>query len=100
MDERPIWRLGASVEVDASLMVHDYLHLMDRALAGDFLVELPLFLAAEHLRSGRLIEVLPARPFPRSLLHLVFTRLHHRSAVVCSYTDYCVEHFTEYMDAQ
>jgi hypothetical protein len=49
MDERPIWRLGASpVEVDASLMINDYLHLMDRALAGDFLTELPSFLAAEH----------------------------------------------------
>lgn len=100
MDEQPIWTMGTvPMKVEASLMVNDYLQIMDRALAGDLLAELPYFLAAEHLCSGRLIEVLPEYPFPYSPVHLVYRRLRHPLAIVRTYVDFCAKHFPTYLDA-
>lgn len=101
LDERPVWRLGTHpISVDPGLMVNDYLHLLDRAVAGDFLTELPSFLAAEHLRNGRLIEVLPDHPFSLSPIHLIYRRLRHPRATVRSYVDFCAEHLPRYIEAQ
>ncbi|NIJ79268.1 LysR family transcriptional regulator [Xanthomonas cannabis] len=101
IDERPVWRLGGSaISVEPGLMVNDYLHLRDRAIAGDFLTELPSFLAAEPLRNGHLVEVLPNHPFPQSPIHLVYRRLRHPRATVRSYVDFCAEQLPAYIDAQ
>lgn len=95
MDEQPVWRLGnTAINVNAALVVNDYLHLRDRALSGDFLTELPSFLAAKDIREGRLVEILPDHPFPYSSLHLVYRKLRYPSAVVRSYIDFCSEHFS------
>ncbi|MDR8071907.1 LysR family transcriptional regulator [Burkholderia cenocepacia] len=100
IDEQPVWKLGtSSVSINASLIVNDYLHLRDRALAGDFLTELPFFLAAKDLREGRLVEVLPDHPFPSSSLHLVYRRLRYPLAIVRSYVDFCTTNFPHFLDA-
>ncbi|MHA6833489.1 LysR family transcriptional regulator [Ralstonia pseudosolanacearum] len=95
MDEQPIWRLGGSpIKVNAALVVNDYLQLRDRALSGDFLTELPSFLAAKDISEGRLVEVLPSHPLPYSSLHLVYRKLRYPSAIVRSYIDFCLENFS------
>lgn len=100
VDNQPVWNLGGiSVAVEPRLMVNDYLQLADRALAGDALTELPSFLAAEHLRSGRLVEILPDHPFPLSPLHLVYRRLRHPRTTVRAYVDFCANHLPEYLGA-
>ncbi|WP_372393363.1 LysR family transcriptional regulator [Xanthomonas sp. NCPPB 3582] len=101
IDDRPIWRLGGmAVAVEPSLMVNDYLQLLDRVLAGDVLTELPSFLAAEHLRNGRLVEMLPNHPFSPSPIHLVYRRLRHPRNTVRTYVDFCADHLPEYIAAQ
>lgn len=101
LDQQPTWRLGTAViGVEPALMVNDYLHLRDRALAGDVLTELPSFLAAEHLRNGRLVEILPAHPFPLSPMHLIYRRLRHPRATVRTYVDYCATNLPACLAAQ
>ncbi len=101
LEGTPTWRLGAvAVSVEPALMVNDYLHIRDRALAGDVLTELPSFLAAEALRNGSLVEILPDHPFPSSPIHLVYRRLRHPRATVRTYLDYCAAHLPAYLAAQ
>ncbi len=99
MNEQPIWRLGtSSINVNAALVVNDYLHLRDRALAGDFLTELPSFLVARDISEGRLVEILPNHPLPYSSLHLVYRKLRYPSAIVRSYIDFCTTNFSYVFD--
>lgn len=101
IDDRPVWRLGGmAIAVEPTLMVNDYLQLLDRAVAGDVLTELPSFLAAEQLRSGRLVEILPDHPFSPSPIHLIYRRLRHPRNTVRSYVDFCAAHLPAYMAAQ
>lgn len=99
IDEQPVWRMGeSSINVNAALIVNDYLHLRDRALAGDFLTELPSFLAGRDLKEGRLVEVLPDHPFPYSSLHLVYRKLRYPRAIVRSYIEFCTANFPHFLE--
>jgi DNA-binding transcriptional LysR family regulator len=71
------------------LAVNDYLHLRWRALHGDLVTELPPFLAAEALRDGRLVALLPDHPFPEQQVSLLYQRQPQSSRVVRAYLDYC-----------
>lgn len=94
IDAQAVWKLGETeVRPHAALLVNDYLHLRDRALAGDVLTELPSFLAAKDIREGRLVEILPTHPFPQSSLHLVYRRLRYPLAIVRAYIDFCTANF-------
>jgi DNA-binding transcriptional LysR family regulator len=84
------WRLGErEIEPTPVLAVNDYLHLRQRALAGDVVTELPPFLAAEALRNGRLVAPLPDHPFPEQEVSLLYQRQLHPSRVIRAYLDYC-----------
>ena len=84
------WRLGErEVEPTPLLAVNDYLHLRRRAIAGDVVTELPPFLAAEALREGRLVTLLPDHPFPEQEVSLLYKRQPHPSRVIRAYLDYC-----------
>lgn len=84
------WRLGErEIEPAAILAVNDYLHLRHRAMAGDVITELPPFLAAEALRAGQLVALLPEHPFPEQEVSLLHLRQVHPSRVVRAYLDYC-----------
>jgi DNA-binding transcriptional LysR family regulator len=84
------WRLGErEIEPAAVLAVNDYLHLRQRAIAGDVVTELPPFLATEALREGRLVALLPDHPFPEQEVSLLYQRQLHPSRVVRAYLDYC-----------
>jgi DNA-binding transcriptional LysR family regulator len=84
------WRLGErEIEPTAVLAVNDYLHLRQRALAGDVVTELPPFLATPALDAGRLVVLLPDHPFPDLEVSLLYQRQRHPSRVVRAYLDYC-----------
>lgn len=92
------WRLGErEIEPAAVLAVNDYLHLRQRAIAGDVVTELPPFLAAEALRDGRLVALLPDQPFPEQEVSLLFQRQQHPSRVVRAYLDYCQREVGRYL---
>ncbi len=84
------WVLGErAVDVTPVLSVNDHLHLRARAIAGDFVTELPPFLAAGPLRDGRLVALLPAHPFPEQDVSLLYQRQRQPSPVVRAYLDHC-----------
>jgi DNA-binding transcriptional LysR family regulator len=87
--QRP-WRLGErELEPTPILAVNDYLQLRQRAIHGDFVTELPPFLAAEALRDGRLVALLPDQPFPEQQVSLLYQRQQQPSRVVRAYLEYC-----------
>lgn len=91
------WRLGERViEPTPILAVNDYLHLRQRAIQGDLVTELPPFLAAEALRDGRLLALLPDHPFPEQQVSLLYPR-QQSSPVVRAYLDYCQRAVRQYL---
>lgn len=90
---RSEWRLGERrFEPAARLASNDYLPLLERALAGDFITELPPFLAREALADGRLQALLPELPLPLQTLHLLYPSHRHPSSIVRAYIDFCKAH--------
>ena len=84
------WRLGEdTIAPRAVLTNNDYMHLRNRALAGDVVTELPPFLAAPALQTGELVALLPGKPMPEQQLHLLYPSHRHPSAIVRRYLDFC-----------
>ncbi|MNL49097.1 LysR substrate binding domain protein [compost metagenome] len=79
-------------------MVNDYLQLRERALADDFITELPSFLAAKYIKEGRLVEILPDHPFPRSPLHLVYRRLRYPVPIIQAYVEHCTNNLAHLLE--
>lgn len=92
----PRWTLGGTaVDLAPTLATNDYEHLCRRAVAGDVSTELPSFLAANHIRAGRLLHLLPDHPLPEEDIHLVYPRHRHPSAIVQTYLDFCLARVSE-----
>lgn len=86
------WALGNEpVQIAPFLQVNDYLHLLQLALAGACVTELPPFLIQEHLDSGRLKTVLNDYPLPIQQLNLLYPSCKHLSPLVSTYIDFCSE---------
>lgn len=84
------WLLGGhSVEPRSVLATNDYAHLRSRALAGDVVTELPPFLAADAIRAGDLVELLPQCPLPLQKIHLLYPSHRHPSSIIRTYLDFC-----------
>ncbi|MEZ4399241.1 MAG: LysR substrate-binding domain-containing protein [Kofleriaceae bacterium] len=95
------WRLGGrDLEPTPILAVNDYLHLRHRAIQGDLVTELPPFLAAEPLRDGRLVALLPDAPFPDEQVSLLYQRHHQVSRVVRAYLEYCQHAVEQYLGGE
>ncbi|MCB9531794.1 MAG: LysR family transcriptional regulator [Myxococcales bacterium] len=88
----PTWQVGeASVVLDPVLTTNDYEHLLDLALRGSVITELPPFLAHAPLMSGELVEVLPAHPMPRQTVRALVVETRLLAPVVRRFLDYVVE---------
>lgn len=94
-----IWRLGEqSIEPPTVLETNDYAHLRSRALASELITELPPFLAAQPVRAGRLIKLLPELPLPEQHINLLYPSHRHPSAIVRAYLDFCVAWHSAFAD--
>ncbi|NEP15345.1 MAG: LysR family transcriptional regulator [Leptolyngbya sp. SIO4C1] len=93
------WRVSASaatlqlanqqIELRPYLQTNDYLHLLELALAGDCVTELPPFLAQVHIINGRLKPILSRYPLPVRQLMLVYPGRKQLSRLVKTYIDFC-----------
>lgn len=84
------WLLGGhSVEPRSVLATNDYAHLRSRALAGDVVTELPPFLAANAIRAGCLVELLPQWSLPQQQIHLLYPSHRYPSSIIRTYLDFC-----------
>ncbi|SMG01227.1 LysR family transcriptional regulator [Burkholderia singularis] len=89
------WRLGKQTfEPNPLLSTNDYTYLCSRAIAGEVVTELPPFLAAEPVRQGRLVSVLPSYPLPEQRVNLLYPSHRHPSAIVRAYLEFCQSQIT------
>lgn len=98
-DSPGAWHLGGeTVQPAPTIVMNDYSHLRDRALAGDILTELPPFLAREGLRTGKLVAVLADWPLPEQQINLIYPVHRHPSSIVRAYLDFCQEHAKRFLE--
>ncbi len=97
-DAPAVWRLGGrDLRVRSVLSTNDYLQLRDAALSGAVITELPPFLAAPGLASGRLVRLLPRAMFPEQRLNLLYPSQRYPSTLVRAYLDFCQDHAPDYL---
>ncbi|MDA4831249.1 LysR substrate-binding domain-containing protein, partial [Enterobacter hormaechei] len=81
-----------SVAMHGRIVANNGEAMRDMAIAGLGLVLLPMFIAAEALRRGTLIPVLPeARPLPYRI-YAVYPPTRHVSAKVRAFIDHVARH--------
>lgn len=84
-----IWHLGGQAfKPEAILATNDYAHLRSRALSGDVMTELPPFMAANAIRDGQLVALLPDHPLPEQQINLLYPSHRHPSAIVRAYLEF------------
>lgn len=100
VDERPAWHLSQEVVYPRTVMaVNDYRHLLDCALEGSVITELPPFLAQGAIREQRLIPLLSAWPFPDFDISLIYPAHRHPSSLVRAYLAFCSDHSAHITEA-
>ncbi|EOJ5999319.1 LysR family transcriptional regulator [Cronobacter sakazakii] len=100
VDQRPAWQLGDTVVSPRTAMtVNDYRHLLQCALEGSFITELPPFMAQEAIREQRLIPLLNAWPFPEFVISLIYPAHRHPSSLVRAYLAFCNEYSDKITEA-
>jgi DNA-binding transcriptional LysR family regulator len=99
------WRLqhdGSPIDlvVSGPLVVHDYPSMLDAALAGVALAQVPEPIAREHVLAGRLIEVL-AKSAPTTLgVFLYFPDRKQVSPKLRAFIDHARKFATSRMDGK
>ncbi len=96
-----LWRLvrgrkSESVKVRGPLSSNDGSVVLGWALDGHGIVMRAEWEIADHLRSGRLEQVLPEYALPPADIHAVYPERHHLSARVRVFVDFLVERFSAY----
>ena len=97
-DANASWLLdGREVKVRSVLSTNDYLHLREVAISGAAITELPPFLAASALASGRLVRVLADAVLPQQALNLLYSSHRYPSTLIRAYLDFCRDNWAEYL---
>ena len=87
------------VQINPFFQVNDYLHLLELALAGVCVTELPPFLAQEHIASGQLQQLLKNHPLPPSELNLLYPSRRQLSRLIRTYIDFCSEWIDRFLQS-
>lgn len=86
------WQLGDSIiQLNSFFQVNDYLHLLELALSGKCVTELPPFLAQDYIAHNQLQQILTSYPLPLSELNLLYPSRRQLSRLVRTYVDFCSE---------
>jgi DNA-binding transcriptional LysR family regulator len=94
------WELGGQViEPKAVLSTNDYHHLCSRALGGDVVTELPLFLASAPIRERRLVPLLAQYPLPTQPINLIYPPHRYPSTIVRAYLNFCQNYLPKIVQA-
>lgn len=84
------WILGNEVITPQfRLTVNDYAVLRNGVIAGEFVTELPPFLAVPAIVRGELVALMTERPLPELAVHLLYPAHRHQSTIVRTYLDFC-----------
>jgi DNA-binding transcriptional LysR family regulator len=94
----PNWKLGEKVFKPSPLLTtNDYFQLRNRAVAGDFITELPPFIAAPMIADGSLAPLLPKQPLPEYSINLLYPVHRHPSTIIRTYLDFCKNSANRYL---
>ncbi|MGJ3251262.1 MAG: LysR substrate-binding domain-containing protein [Elainellaceae cyanobacterium] len=84
------WQLGSEViHIRPFLQINDYLHLLELALAGTCVTELPPFLVQDYVAESQLMPLLMNYPLPLCDLNLLYPSRRQLSRVVRIYIEFC-----------
>ncbi|MEO1297924.1 MAG: LysR family transcriptional regulator [Cyanobacteria bacterium J06636_16] len=87
-----MWQLGnEAIQIEPFLQVNDYLHLLELALTGICVTELPPFLVQTYIAEEELEHLLENYPLPFSELNLLYPSRKQLSRLVRTYIDFCAE---------
>lgn len=85
----PSWTLGgARLKLDPVLVTNDYEHLLQMALSGQAITEVPPFMASAPLQDGQLIEVLPDHPMPLQTIRALVVETRALSPLIRQFLDF------------
>jgi DNA-binding transcriptional LysR family regulator len=84
-----------AVEVAGNLRSNSWVLLRRAALAGQGISMLPVILAADDVRDGRLIRLLPDHDLGEIVLQAVYPASRHLSIKVRSFLDFLVQRLRE-----
>jgi len=89
---RLVWSLGGrDVPIEPLLIGNDYAHLLQMALSGQAVTEVPPFLAYRPIQGGLLVPVLPDLPMPEVPLRALVVEKRSMPALVRQFLDFAVE---------
>lgn len=95
-DGPPVWVLGdTSVQLSPIVMTNDYEHLLQLALDGQAIVEVPPFMAKNALTNGRLVEVLPDKPMPLRDIRLLVIEKRELAPLIREFFDFAAKAIPE-----
>lgn len=83
-----------SVSMRSRIVINNGGALRDMAIAGLGIASLPLFLAADALRQGALLQILRGYRQPPYTISAIYPPTHHVSTKVRTFIDFLVEFFT------
>ncbi len=87
-----IWILGdETIQINPFFQVNDYLHLLELALSGICVTELPPFLAQDYIAEGQLKHLLKNHPLPLCELNLLYPSRKQLSRLIKAYINFCSE---------
>lgn len=88
----PNWQLGdRTIQINSFFQINDYLHLLELALSGVYITELPPFLVRDYIACGQLEHILIDYPLPLWELNLMYPSRKQLSHLVKTYIDFCSE---------
>lgn len=94
--ERLVWSVGGrDLSIEPLLVVNDYAHLLQLALSGKAVTELPPFLARRPIQDGRLVPVLPDHPMPEVPVRALVVEKRSMPALIREFLDVAVERFPD-----
>ena len=93
---RSAWTLGGLVvSLEPLLVTNDYEHLLNLALQGIGVTEIPPFMAKEAIEQGKLVEVLPSFPLPHSTMRLLVVETRAMSPLIREFLDFANKAFAD-----
>ena len=95
---RNVWRFEGpegpvSVEVRGDVETNSIEVILELLLAGHGVALMPTWLVGEHLRDGRLVQLMEDYVYPDAQIYAVYPPGRHLSPKVRSFVDYLVQHF-------
>lgn len=95
--DAPTWLLGNQViKIAPLLQINDYLHLLELAIVGDYITELPPFLAKTAIANGDLVQLLIDFPLPVFELNLLYPSRRNLPHLVRTYINFCSQWVAEF----